>query len=180
MLGIGLKLLGIGKAIINWILGIVKAFFDFCAKHPLMAFFIALDIILVYGCWWGYKQHVESNSRGVEIVQLKQTIKEKDSLIEQLYNRTNEYVEALREAQKRNVETIKRNNAAVENLKSEADDQLERAQREAARTKAQRDQYFQLAERYRHALNQGGTPEERIAREEKINDQFIRDYRGVR
>lgn len=180
MLGIGLKLLGIGKAIIGWILGIIQAIFNFCKSHPLMALAILIDVILIYGCVWGYAQHRDSLDKDVKITALHKTVKEKDSLIEKLYKRIDEYVEALKESQEKHVATIKRNNAAVDHIKEAADEQLAAAQREAVKNRHQRDQYFQLAEKYRSALNQGGTPEERIAREEQINQDFIREFKGIK
>lgn len=180
MLGLAFKLLGIGKAIIGWILGIIKAIFEFCKRRPILALVIAIDIALIAGCVWGYTRHRDALEKEATITQLHKDIKEKDSLIEHLYKRLDEYVDALNVSQKRHAESIRRNNEAIVELKEKADQQLARAQAEAARSKAQRDRYFQLAEKYRRAAERYGTPEERIANEERLNDEFIKDYRGVR
>lgn len=180
LMGILLKLLGIGRAIVNWVLGLVKAVFDFAAKRPLLAFFIVLDLLLIAGCWWGFGRHRDAQAAQVQVTALEAQIVEKDSLIEQLYQRLQDYALALDKSHSDHTATIRENNDAVQGLKRAADKQLARAQEEALKSKAQRDRYFALAERYRGALVQGGTPEERIAREEAINQQFIRDFREVR
>ncbi len=178
--GLGLKLLGIGKAILGFFLGVLKGIFEFCQKHPLLALALFVDVILLYGCWWGYRQHTKSELRGAQIVELHKTIKEKDSLIELLYKRIKQYAAALSEAQDGRVADIREHNQAVQSIKSVADQQLARAQKEAEAKKRERDQYFMLAEKYRRALTKGGTPEQRIANEERINREFIKDYQGVR
>lgn len=181
-LSIGMKLLGIGKAILGFFLGVLKGVFEFCQKHPLLALALFIDIILLYGCWWGYKQHNISEARGAQIVQLEKTIKEKDSLIDQLYARIKEYAVALKLAQDGRVKDIEEHNKAVQHLQQIGDAQLAAAQKKAEETKKQRDAYFKLSEKYRRVLAQGGnlTPAERIAREEQINREFMREMQGVR
>lgn len=180
-LSIGMKLLGIGKAILGFFLGVIKGIFEFCQKHPLLALALFVDVLLLYGCWWGYKQHNISEARGAQIVQLEKDLKEKDNLIELLYKRIKEYAGALKNAQDGRVADIEQHNKAVNDLKKVADQQLAAAQKRAEETKKQRDAYFKLAEKYRRTLAQGGnlTPAERIQREEQINREFIRDMQGV-
>ena len=172
-------ILGIGKAIVLWVVGLIKAIFDFCAKHPLIAAAIFIDILLIAGCYWGYTRHRDALDKDVTITQLESDIEEKDTLIDQLYERLEQYVVALRESREDHVATIRENNQAVRRLKDSADGQLARAREEAERSKEQRDRYFKLSERYREALVEGGTPEERIEREEQINREFIRDFKEV-
>jgi hypothetical protein len=181
-LSLGLKLLGIGRAILGFFLGVLKGIFEFCQKHPMLALALFVDIVLLYGCWWGYKQHNISENRGAKIVQLEHTIKEKDSLIEMLYKRVAEYAAALKTSQDGRVADIEQHNREVLHLQQIGDEQLAEAQKRAELTKKQRDAYFALSEKYRRVLSQGGnlTPAERIAREEQINAEFIRDMQGVR
>jgi hypothetical protein len=182
MLAIALKLLGIGKAILAFFLGLIKVIMEWAGKHPLLAAAIAVDIVLLYGCWWGYGQHRDSVAKSAEITQLHTEIKQKDGLIEMLYRRLKEYAVALTDEQNARESDIKEHNKAVEDLRKAGDSQLAAAQKKAEETKKQRDAYFLLSEKYRRVLSQSGnlTPAERIAREEEINRDFIREYQGVR
>lgn len=179
-MGILFKLLGIGRAIISWFLGIIHGLFKWCSKHPLLALAIAIDLVLVAGCWWGYGQHSDSQAKSVQIVQLHKDIKEKDSLIELLYKRIKEYGAALTEAQDGRVADIEQHNKAVRDIQRVADEQIAKARLEAERTKRQRDAYFKLSEKYRRAGPNCGTPDKRIACEERINREFIRDMQAIR
>lgn len=179
-LAIGLKLLGIGKTIFGFILAVIKWIADFAQKHPLLFIAICIDLVLLYGCYWGYKQHNLAEDRQVKITELKREIKDKDSTIELLYKRVKEYAKALQDSQNGRVRDIQEHNKAVENLRRVADEQIRKAQEEAARTRAQRDAYMKLSEKYRNPGPNCGTPEQRIACEQKINREFIQDIQKVK
>lgn len=170
---------GIGTSIFKWVLGIIKAIFDFCGKHPLLAAAIFIDIVLLVGCWWGYQRHRDALEKDITITELNSTIEEKDSIIDQLYERIDQYAQALDKSRKDHVATIREHNEAIQRLKRENEAQLAKAKKEAERTRVQRDEYMRLSEKYRRPSGQGGTPEERIVREEDLNRQFIQDFKGV-
>ena len=180
MLGIALKLLGIGKAILGWFLGIIQQGFEWAQNHPLLALAIVVDVALLAGCWWGYGQHRDSQAKSVTITQLQGEVKQKDSLIDQLYERIKEYAAALEQTEAAREADIKQHNEAVDSIKKAADQQIADAQRKAAETKKERDAYFLLSQKYRQAITKGGTPEQRIANEEQLNREFIRDMQGVK
>jgi septal ring factor EnvC (AmiA/AmiB activator) len=187
LLGVGNFLLKLAKGFFSFIGKLLSALMDWAGKHPLLAVAIAIDIVLLCGCWWGVKQHEHVAQKQAEIVQLQNTIQQKDNqikqdkgLIDTLYERIKEYAAALTNSQNELTKTIQENNVAVERLKKTADAQLAAAQKQAEKSKRQRDAYYLLSEKYRHALHTGGTPEQRIASEEKINSEFIREFQGVR
>lgn len=172
-IGIALKLLGFGKTILGFFLGILKDIMGFAEKHPILFCAILLDIVLLYGCYRGYKWHMKANAEASQITNLK-------SDNAGLSMRLKQYSKALTEAQQQLVDTITDNNKAIDRLKQEADKQKARAEAEAAKVRAVRDQYVVLEGKYAKANPSTGTAEERLAREQATNRQFITDFQKVK
>lgn len=168
-----LMLLGFAKSLLGFGLSLLKALMDWASQHPLLALAIAVDIILLAGCWWGLKQHNRANTEAVQITSLKT-----DNA--SLATRLKQYSEALTDAQRALVNTIEGNNKAIENLKKAADAQLAKAQALAAQTAKQRDAYAALAAKYQHAGPTGATPQQRIDNEHALNGAFINDFGKVK
>lgn len=179
-MGILLSLLGVGKSILGFGLGLFKALLDWAGRHPLLALAIAVDIILLCGCFWGVRQHVTLEKRDAQIVQLQGTIKQDNSLIQTLYQRIKEYTAAIAQRDETLRETIDDNNKAVERLKKAADAQLAAAQKQAEKSKRERDYYAGLVSKYQKPGRNCGTADARIACEEQLNRQFITDFKKAR
>ena len=163
MLGLGLKLLGWGKTLMEWLLALVKGIFQFVMKYPWQAAVIGLVAALVFVMW-----RADGISNELETTQLAKAKVEKQ---------LKEYVVVLDNEKKAHANTIKDHNRAVRAIKEAADNTKKRAEAEAARRLKEVRKFEQLARDYRNANPSTGTAEERILREEKTNGDFIKDFR---
>lgn len=167
------SLLGIGKRILGFIGAIIKWIADFAQKNPLLFIAILVDIALIYGCYRGYQWHQTANEQAI-------TIKDLKAENQVLGKRLKEYDQALHDAQKTLVDTIKKHNSDVRNLQAVAEEQLKRAQAEAAKTKAARDELIRIRDKYANPGKNCGTAEARLLCEQRLNREFIRDMQKVK
>lgn len=169
-LGFLLKLLGLGKTLLNWLWDAVKAIVAFAFKKPFVFFTIVLSLALAGTLWYAYGLQQD-------LTAAQTTIAAKDKFISEQDKSLRSYVKALDTERETLRKTIETNNKAVADLKRVADQALANAQKEAAKAEAKRQEYIALATKYRNANPSTGTAEERIQREQKTNDDFFADWR---
>lgn len=163
MLGIGLKLLGWGKTLMDWLLALAKAIFDFIMKYPWQAAVIGLTALLVFVMW-----RADGISNELETTKTEKVAVEK---------KLKSYVVALDNEKKAHKNTIADHNRAVRSIKEAADATKKRAEAEAARRLKEVKKFERLARDFGSANPSTGTAEERILREEKTNGEFIKEFR---
>lgn len=182
LLGSGLtSALSIGKTILAFMLNLLGALMQWASKHPLPALAIAVDIVLLAGCAWGYHEHKKLAVETEKVVQLQGNLKASQGVVQTLSGRLRQYSDALAAAQAELLKTVSDNNAAIDRLKKAADAQLAAAQKQSEKMREQRDAYAALAaEQKGQPIDRSGTAEQRIAREEKRNYDFMIAFRKAR
>lgn len=166
-----LTILGFIKSGFAMLLGFLKAIMDWARANPITALIVSLAIVCAGLGYWG------NNQREARIA-AEASLKEQKELNQKLNASLKQYVKALDDEKKLHVQTIKNHNAAVQKLKDEADKAASNAAKEANRIRAERDKYLDVAAKYSNPNNSSGTAEERIAREQRTNDQFFKDFKA--
>lgn len=165
-MGIFLSIFGFGKMIFQFVLDIVKQIFAFMLAKPWIAATIALSLALGYCSYTGNETHKKLVATELVVVQQKTLVKK----FQLAYNDEHKLL----------VTTIKTHNNEVLELKKIGDEALARAKEEAAKNAVVIRKYQTLSVKYSIANSSEGTAEERIAREEKTNDQFFQEFKEIR
>ncbi len=172
LLSILLKTLGFGKLVMTWIWDAIKGIAKFAWNCPFQFLTLLLSIGLGFLGWYAVATYNILEETRVIVKEKEVFIKQQDAALKQ-------YVKALDTEKTQHRKTIATNNRAIADLKRIADQALASARREAAKVEAKRLEYLALAAKYRAANPSTGTADERIDREQKTTDEFIKDWRKV-
>jgi hypothetical protein len=167
---LGLKLLGFGKTLLGWLLGLLKGILDFAFKKPFQFLTIALALALLWCGWYGV-----STKR--ELVETQKVVEEKTKYIKGQQVTITQYVKALDVEKKNHIRDIRKSNDAVDGLRKAADKALAKAQAAGREALKDKRKFDQLGDDYGRANPSTGTAEQRILREQATNDSFIKDWR---
>lgn len=162
MIKFGLRLLGILSTIREWAAKIISGVFLFAKNHPwqfAVVMLIGLSTIMYMRAENFANKLVRAEARIVEA-----------------QNRLDLFEAALEFEKDSHRKTIQSHNQEVENLRIAGEQARARAQAEAALRRGEILRYEDLARRFGQANASTGTAEERIAREEATNEEFIQEF----
>lgn len=164
--------LGFGKAILEAIFAFLKGIAEFAGKYPFQFLTIVFALGLLGTGWWGFNQKQA-------LIATQKIVEEKVAFIAGQDKIITQYVTALKVEKQNHVTDIKKQNDSILSIKAAADKLQQQAQAAAAQHKKDMDAYKALATRYAGSNPSTGTPEDRIVREQKTNDQFFKDWKGA-
>lgn len=165
-----LSILSFVRVAFSWIKGLVRSVVQWALANPREFLIIALAVAFMSTL------HA-NNSLRADKAKLSQKLDIKAKEYKEAVKLLNEYEAALEQEQRRLKQTIESHNKVIDEVQNAASKQALQAREEAAKLRAQRDNYKDLANKYARANNSEGSAEERIRAEEKTNDEFFQDLK---
>jgi len=124
-----------------------------------------------FGIFKAYPREIIILLMGLGLIFCGYSINSKNNKIENLTTQVKTEQQKLKD-------TIKANNAAIDNLKNTYQKMIDDAKKEVKKNEPKINEYNKLGEKY-SKVDSSGSCETRIEREENLNSKFIEDWRKI-